>query len=77
MDLLVRTRDTGHQAHHTRGERLVALSNAFTARENIYIKHVLLIDDVSATGATLSACASALKKAGAVRVSAAVLARGG
>ncbi len=37
--------------------------------------HVIIIDDVMTTGATLSACARAARKAGAARVDALVLAR--
>jgi len=38
-------------------------------------RHVLIVDDVFTTGATLDACARALKRAGARRVDAFALAR--
>ena len=50
-----------------------AASDAWKPRLNG--RHVVLIDDVLTTGATLSACARALKKAGAAQVEALVVAR--
>ena len=38
-------------------------------------KHVVLVDDVFTTGATVSACAETLKRAGAARVDVLSLAR--
>jgi ComF family protein len=69
---LVRTRSTAHQIGLTRRERMRNVAGAFTvapaAVPTISGKSVLLIDDVITTGATVSAAAKALKKAGAVRV---------
>ncbi|MEX0759520.1 MAG: phosphoribosyltransferase family protein, partial [Tistlia sp.] len=45
------------------------------ARRALKGRRVLLVDDVLTTGATLSACARTLKRAGAASVDALVLAR--
>ena len=59
--------------------RLKNVARAFTvgaAQQNrIAGRRILLVDDVLTTGATLGACAKALKRAGAVSVSAVTLAR--
>lgn len=74
--LLQRTRDTGHQAWRKREDRLNALRGAFSVSHGKYVPaHVTLIDDIATTGATLDACAHALKNAGAVTVDAWVIAR--
>ncbi len=50
-------------------ERRNNVSNAFTCRDGrLRGKKVILIDDVSTSGATLNACAAALKAAGAAAV---------
>lgn len=72
---LERTRRTKAQSGLERKERLNNVRGAFHAdQERIRGKHVLLVDDVSTTGATLSACARTLRRAGADQVDALVLA---
>jgi ComF family protein len=72
-----RRRSTPPQAGLTNAERRTNVAGAFAVRSRKAVegKHVLLIDDVLTTGATASACASVLKRAGAKRVSVLTLAR--
>lgn len=76
-DCLIRKRHTPPQARTaTVEERRSNIANAFTCvNDRLQDKQVLLIDDVSTSGATLDACAKTLKAAGAVSVWGFVLAR--
>jgi ComF family protein len=66
---LVRVRDTISQARTTSAiERRRNVQNAFVCNQGLTEKQILLIDDVCTTGATLDACAMALKSAGASSV---------
>ena len=57
-------------------ERCANVAEAFRARpESVVGRRILVIDDVCTTGATLEACALALKEAGAVSVWGLALAR--
>lgn len=68
--VLRRKKPTGHQAHRTREQRLQAMENMFICREKIDRSTVILVDDIVTTGATLDACAKALKDAGVLQVNA-------
>lgn len=76
-DYLVRQRYAPSQARtSTVDERQSNVADAFAYRDQrLRDKQVLLIDDVSTSGATLNACATALKAAGAASVWGLVLAR--
>lgn len=63
-DLVVRKRKTESQTRKTRTERLRNMASAFTFSDR-YTKlpnHVLILDDVITTGATIEACANSLLK---------------
>lgn len=63
---LLRLRDTVYQARTTSAaERRNNVRDAFGCPQRLRGDNILLIDDVCTTGATLDACATALKAAGA------------
>ena len=72
-DVLERARTTSAQARLTRDERLGNVAGAFRpgvgASSRLRGRHVVLVDDVVTTAATLSACAAALVAGGARIVS--------
>lgn len=78
-DLLTRVRDTAPQSRLDAPARRKNLRRAFAVRRTglarTPLKHVVLIDDVMTTGATLHAAAEALLRAGVERVDAWVCAR--
>ena len=74
-DIARRRKRTAPQAGLTNSKRRLNVQGAFGVRGRLDGKHVLLVDDVLTTGATASACARALKRAGASRVTLLTLAR--
>ena len=77
--LLLRLRDTRPQTALSRAERQANLRHAFAVDplrvDAAGSRHLVLVDDVMTSGASLHAAARALRMAGATRVSALVLAR--
>jgi ComF family protein len=65
--VLERARSTETQTRLTPEERLANVSGAFRVRDSARLRnaHVVLVDDVVTTAATLNACAAALFAAGA------------
>ena len=74
-DGLTRTRFTTPQVGLTAVERLKNVQDAFAANVDVVGKHVLLIDDVCTTGATMAAAANILVASGAQAVSGYCVAR--
>ncbi len=81
VEVLIRTENTLNpaQTNQGRSDRLAQMRHAFvvdpTQIHRLGGRHVLLIDDVMTTGATLFSAARVLRQAGAAQVSALVLAR--
>lgn len=78
-DLLFRTRATPSQGEQTGKGRFRNVRGAFEVPRQVKHKiqnaHVVLIDDVMTTGATLESCARTLKRAGAAYINVVTLAR--
>ncbi len=74
---LMRSRATPSQGGQTASGRRRNVQGAFSIRPKADFvgKHVVLVDDVMATGATLESCARTLKRAGAKNVDALLLSR--
>ena len=68
-DVLMRARSTATQTRLTPGERRRNVSGAFRTPPNVQARlrgtHVVIVDDVVTTAATLNACAAALYDGGA------------
>lgn len=74
---LARTRDTPPQVGQDREARHANVADAFACRDPsaVHGQRILLLDDVATTGATLDACARALRAAGVASVHALVVAK--
>lgn len=74
-DGLSRVRATTPQVSARRDDRRRNVAGAFQATRRFEGQRVVLMDDVSTTGATFAACAEALREAGALEVWGVAIAR--
>lgn len=75
-DNLIRSENTETQTRKSRFERYENLKGAFHCRDGnrLVNRHILLVDDVMTTGATLEACSTVLLKIDGVKLSIATIA---
>ena len=69
--VLIKPKDTIHQAHiHSRRQRLENLVGSFSVKNTDLIKNrnIILIDDITTTGATLSEAKKVLREHGAKKI---------
>jgi len=78
LDVLKRRRSTSTQTRKSRSARVLNVADAFDLQQSSRLegRHVLLVDDVLTTGATLEACASKLLEIQGLKVSLATIACG-
>ncbi|KKP87386.1 MAG: Phosphoribosyltransferase [Parcubacteria group bacterium GW2011_GWC1_35_8] len=70
-DILIKPKETEHQARiHNRAERLKNIIGSFAVKnpELLQRKNIILIDDITTTGATLSEAKKILKQYGARKI---------
>jgi len=70
-DVVVKTKSTRSQTKMNRVERVKNVRSSFNLmdKEGIQGRHILIVDDVLTTGATLEACANHLLEARGVKIS--------
>jgi ComF family protein len=75
-DVLIKITNTTSQVNKNRFSRWISNDELFTIqnKEKITNKHILLVDDIITSGATMEACISVLNKAQNVKISIAAMA---